>query len=181
LRGEKIDIVTWDSDPAKFICNALAPAEIVRVIVDETNHSMEVVVPDDQLSLAIGKKGQNVRLASRITGWRLDAVSESVYNQDLKDGYESLLDLKGVGNKWASGLYEAGFRSAKDVAEATVGDLVTVEGMSEKRATKLIEDAIEHINRKKVVVDEPEELETEEPSGRDDDKTVNDEVSKKDA
>ena len=72
LRGEKIDIVTWDPDAAKFICNALAPADITRVIVDEENRSMEVVVPDDQLSLAIGKRGQNVRLASRLTGWRLD-------------------------------------------------------------------------------------------------------------
>jgi N utilization substance protein A len=67
LRGEKIDIVTWDPDPAKFICNALAPAEITRVIVDEGNQRMEVVVPDDQLSLAIGKRGQNVRLASKIS------------------------------------------------------------------------------------------------------------------
>jgi N utilization substance protein A len=68
LRGEKIDIVTWDSDPARFICNALAPAEIVRVVVDEDNETMEVVVPDDQLSLAIGKRGQNVRLASKLDG-----------------------------------------------------------------------------------------------------------------
>jgi N utilization substance protein A len=66
LRGEKIDIVTWEPDSAKFICNALAPAEITRVIVDEENHSMEVVVPDDQLSLAIGKRGQNVEAGGKI-------------------------------------------------------------------------------------------------------------------
>ena len=71
IRREKIDIVTWDPDPAKFICNALAPAEIVRVVVDEADQTMEVVVPDDQLSLAIGKRGQNVRLASKLSGWNL--------------------------------------------------------------------------------------------------------------
>jgi N utilization substance protein A len=144
LRGEKIDIVTWDPDPARFICNALAPAEIIRVIVDEDSRSMEVVVPDDQLSLAIGKRGQNVRLASRLTGWKLDVTSETNYNQDLKNGYKSLLDLQGVGEKRASDLYEEGFRSAEDVARATVEDLLSIEGMTEKRATKLIEDAIKY-------------------------------------
>ncbi len=144
LRGEKIDIVTWDPDPAKFICNALAPAEIIRVIVDEDNRSMEVVVPDEQLSLAIGKRGQNVRLASRLTGWKLDVTSETDYNQALKDGYKSLLDLEGVGEKMASELYDEGFRSAEDVAGASVADLLAVDGMSEEKADQLIEDATEH-------------------------------------
>jgi N utilization substance protein A len=147
LRGEKIDIITWNPDPAKFICNALAPAEIVRVIVDESNHSMEAVVPDDQLSLAIGKKGQNVRLASRLTGWRLDVVSETNYNQALKDGYESLLQLPGIGKKRASDLYEQNFRSAEEVSRAAVEDLVPIDGISEKMATKLIEDATEYMRR----------------------------------
>lgn len=148
LRGEKIDIVTWDPDAAKFICNALSPAEIIRVIVDETNHSMEVVVADDQLSLAIGKRGQNVRLASRLTGWGLDVVGESNYNQTLKDGYMSLLKLQGVGPKRASNLYEDGFRSARDVAGATVEDLLSVEGMTEKMATKLIGEAVRYMKEK---------------------------------
>jgi N utilization substance protein A len=150
LRGEKIDIITWDPDPAKFICNALAPAEIVRVIVDEANHSMEIVVPDDQLSLAIGKKGQNVRLASRLTGWKLDVTSETNYNQTLKDGYKSLLDLQGVGEKRASDLYDEGFRSAEDVAGAMVEDLIAVRGMNEKRAKSLIESATKYIREKAV-------------------------------
>ncbi|UCH08902.1 MAG: transcription termination/antitermination protein NusA, partial [Deltaproteobacteria bacterium] len=111
LRGEKIDIVPWDPDQAKFVCNALAPAEILRVIVDEENRAMEVVVPDDQLSLAIGKKGQNVRLASRVTNWKLDVRSESEYNRLLKEGYKSLLMLPGVGEKLAAALYELGYRS----------------------------------------------------------------------
>src|SRR6476659_9682915 len=77
LRGEKIDIVPYSEDPATFVCNALQPAEVSRVLIDEANHAMEIIVPDDQLSLAIGRKGQNVRLASQLTGWKLDINSES--------------------------------------------------------------------------------------------------------
>ena len=153
LRGEKIDIITWDPDQAKFICNALAPAEIIRVVVDEENRSMEVVVPDDQLSLAIGKRGQNVRLASRLTGWNLDVTSVTNYNQTLKEGFRSLLDLEGVGEKRASDLYEEGFRSAEDVASASVDDLVRVAGISMERAPKLIEDAIRYTAKKKADID----------------------------
>jgi N utilization substance protein A len=164
LRGEKIDIVTWDPDPAKFICNGLAPAEIIRVIVDEGNHSMEVVVPNDQLSLAIGKKGQNVRLASRLTGWKLDVTGEDSYNQALKDGFNSLLELPGVGPKRASDLYEEGFRSAEDVAVATIIDLIAIDGLSEKRATKLIEDAVNLVEKRRAESEVPPETEAEESS-----------------
>ena len=159
LRGEKIDIVTWDRDSAKFICNALAPAEVIRVIVDEDNHAMEVVVPDDQLPLAIGKRGQNVRLASRLSGWRLDVAGETVYNKALKDGYRSLLDLKGVGAKRASDLYDEGFRSVEDIAVATVQDLTSVRGMGNERAENLIEDALEYISRKNADIETEESLE----------------------
>ncbi|MBW1779841.1 MAG: transcription termination/antitermination protein NusA [Deltaproteobacteria bacterium] len=160
LRGEKIDIVTWDPDAAKFICNALAPADITRVIVDEENRSMEVVVPDDQLSLAIGKRGQNVRLASRLTGWRLDVVGETNYNAALKDGYRSLLDLQGVGEKRATDLYEADFKSAGDVANATVEDLLSVKGMTASRAETLIDEANRYISERDsndTVAEEPSE------------------------
>lgn len=156
LRGEKIDIVTWNPDAAKFICNALAPAEITRVIVDEANHSMEVVVPDDQLSLAIGRRGQNVRLASRLTGWRLDVIGETNYNQALKEGYKSLLQLEGVGEKRASDLYENGFRSAEDVARASVADLVSIKGVSQERAARLIEEAVKYTSEKALGTDEGE-------------------------
>ncbi len=145
LRGEKIDIVTWDPDPAKFICNALAPAEIIRVVVDESNQSMVVVVPDDQLSLAIGRRGQNVRLASKISGWSLDVTSESDYNKDLKDSYNSLLSLEGVGEAIATELYQEGFRSVGDVANASAEDLAGIEGMSEEDAVELIATAKEYL------------------------------------
>jgi N utilization substance protein A len=145
LRGEKIDIVTWDPDPAKFICNALAPAEITRVIVDEANQRMEVVVPDDQLSLAIGKRGQNVRLASKISGWNLDVTGETNYNSALKDAYNTLLRLDGVGEATASNLYQLGFRSLKMVSEASVSDLMQVDGIGEEKAGKIIRSAVELI------------------------------------
>ncbi|HDR14959.1 MAG TPA: transcription termination/antitermination protein NusA [Desulfobacteraceae bacterium] len=149
LRGEKIDIVPFDDDPAKFICNALAPAEITRVIVDENNRSMEVVVADDQLSLAIGKKGQNVRLASRLTGWRLDVVGETAYNKNLKDGYRSLLDLTGVGEKLAADLHAEGFGSADDISRASVVDLMDVVGIDEEKAGTLIREAEQYVARKR--------------------------------
>ena len=149
LRGEKIDIVTWDPDPAKFICNALAPAEIVRVIVDETNQTMEVVVPDDQLSLAIGKRGQNVRLASKLSGWNLDVTSETNYNAALKEAYNSLLQLDGVGEATASNLYQEGFRSMEEVAETSVSELMQVGGIGEEKAGKIIESAIQGMKAKK--------------------------------
>jgi len=142
LRGEKIDIVPWDPDPAKFICSALAPAEIVRVVVDEENHSMEVVVPDDQLSLAIGKRGQNVRLASKLSGWHLDVNSESNYNRTLKEAYDSLLRIEGVGEKTAVDLYQAGYRSAAEVAETPLSELLQLKDMDEEKAQRIIESAV---------------------------------------
>jgi N utilization substance protein A len=148
LRGEKIDIVTWDQDPAKFICNALAPAEIMRVIVDEDDKSMEIVVPDDQLSLAIGKRGQNVRLASKLSGWHLDVTSETNYNRSLKEAYDSLLNIDGVGEKTALNLYQAGFRSAEEVSTAQTSDLVQLRDIGEDKAAKIIENAGRYIKRK---------------------------------
>ena len=161
LRGEKIDIVPWDPDAAKFICNALAPAEITRVIVDEDNHSMEVVVQDDQLSLAIGKRGQNVRLASRLTGWRLDVVGETKYNEVLKDGYKSLMELNGVGEKLATQLYEIDLKSARDLSSATVNDLENISDLTEEDARMLIQNAekfIKETNGAKKAPSEPEEV-----------------------
>lgn len=176
LRGEKIDIVTWNPDAAKFICNALAPAEIIRVIVDEVNHSMEVVVADDQLSLAIGRRGQNVRLASRLTGWNLDVIGETNYNQTLKEGYKSLLQLEGVGEKRASDLFEYGFRAAEDVAQASVDELASIKGISEERAATLIQDAIRHTGEEALGTDAEEESELDAPPVQADDETVSEEV-----
>jgi N utilization substance protein A len=138
LRGEKIDIIPWHVDPAKYVCNALAPAEISRVIIDEDNRSMEVIVPDDFLSIAIGKKGQNVRLASKLTGWNLDVKSESQYSQTMQVGYDSLMALPGVGISLADALYERGFYSAEEISKASEEDLMQIKGIGEETARKLI-------------------------------------------
>jgi len=84
LRGEKVDIIQWDSDPVVYISNALSPAKVLRVDTNEQERSARVVVPDHQLSLAIGKEGQNVRLAAKLTGWRIDIKSESQFREVLE-------------------------------------------------------------------------------------------------
>jgi len=156
LRGEKIDIIPWHMDAAKYVCNALAPAEISRVIIDESNNSMEVIVPDEFLSIAIGKKGQNVRLASKLTGWHLDVKSETRYNEAMQIGYDSLVALPGVGISLADALYETGFYSAEEIIEANIEDLVQIRGIGEEKAVKLLEAA------KKSVLDAAKEREVTE-------------------
>ena len=145
LRGEKIDIIPWHADAARFVCNALAPAEISRVIIDEENRSMEVIVPDEFLSVAIGKRGQNVRLASKLTGWHLDVNSESRYSEAMKSGYDSLVELPGVGISMADALYEKGFFSAEELSRADIEDLVTIRGIGQEKAVQLIESAMQHL------------------------------------
>lgn len=141
LRGEKIDIIPWHVDAAKFVCNALAPAEISRVIIDEEDRLMEVIVPDEFLPVAIGKRGQNVRLASKLTGWHLDVKSETLYSQAMKDGYDSLVALPGVGISLADALYEKGFFSAEEISNASIEDLIRIRGVGEEKAAKLIKVA----------------------------------------
>jgi N utilization substance protein A len=147
LRGEKIDIIPWHVDAAKFVCNALAPAEISRVIIDEENRSMEVIVPDDFLSVAIGKRGQNVRLASKLTGWHLDVNSETQYDQAMQNGYDSLVQVDGVGVSMADALFEKGFYSAEELAAADIDDLVQIRGIGEEKAKQLITKAQDALDK----------------------------------
>jgi len=164
LRGEKIDIISWHVDAAKFVCNALAPADISRVIIDEVNRSMEVIVPDESLSVAIGKRGQNVRLASRLTGWHLDVTSESRYSQAMKDGYDSLTALPGIGVSLADALYEKGFFSVEELSQSTVEDLIQIRGIAKDKAKKLIEIAEETVERLATVDEIPDEVSPDETS-----------------
>jgi len=157
LRGEKIDIIEYNPDTAKFVCNALAPAVISKVVIDQANRLMEVIVPDDQLSLAIGKRGQNVRLASKLTEWRIDVKSESKYQKSLKEGYDSLLALPGVGDATADTLYEAGFSSAEELASGLVEELVTIPGISQQKAAKFIDAAKEYVAEREEAQAEQEE------------------------
>ena len=145
LRGEKIDIISWHIDPAKFVCNALSPAEISRVIIDEENRSMEVIVPDEFLSIAIGKKGQNVRLASKLTKWHLDVISETKYSQAMQNGYNSLVALPGVGISMADALYEKGFFSAEEISNSSLEDLMQIRGIAKEKAIKLLETAKKYV------------------------------------
>lgn len=141
LRGEKIDIIPWHMDAAKYVCNALAPAEILRVIIDETKHSMEVIVPDEFLSIAIGKRGQNVRLASKLTGWQLDVKSEKQYTDTMKENYEMLASLPGVSPSLADTLCEKGFYSIEELSHVSAEDLADIEGLDEEMAVNLISAA----------------------------------------
>jgi N utilization substance protein A len=162
LRGEKIDIIPWHVDAAKFVCNALAPAEISRVIIDEENRLMEVIVPDEFLSVAIGKRGQNVRLASKLTGWHLDVISETRYSQTMKEGYDSLLALPDMGTALADALYERGFFSVEELGKASVEDLIVIRDVDEEKAEKLIELAQEAAAQALMAQeDEPEDAEVD--------------------
>ena len=149
LRGEKIDIIPWHVDAAKFVCNALAPAEISRVIIDEDNRSMEVIVPDEYLSVAIGKRGQNVRLASKLTGWHLDVNSESSYSETMKSGYDSLVALPGVGISMADALFEKGLYSAEELIKVSVDELTQIRGIGEEKAATLIKNAQTYLTEAK--------------------------------
>ncbi|MCP4124970.1 MAG: transcription termination factor NusA, partial [Bacteroidetes bacterium] len=141
LRGEKIDIVQWSPDIARFVCNALSPAEIARVIIDEDNQSMEVIVNDEYLSIAIGKGGQNVSLACEITGWHLEVTSEEDYSREVKEGYDSLMKLNGVGLPMAEVLFKGGYSSLLDISESDAEDIVSVSDIEESVAAEMIEEA----------------------------------------
>jgi transcription termination/antitermination protein NusA len=158
LKGERIDVIPYNSDVAKFVCSALSPAEVSKVLIDEDNKYMEVVVPDSQLSLAIGRKGQNVRLASQIIGWKIDVLSEMKMAQRYEDAKFSLTQIAGVSETMATALFQNGFQTIFDVAEAKFEDLMTVPGiMGEPEAQKLVAGAKEMVNSGKVIVKNQDE------------------------
>jgi N utilization substance protein A len=124
LRGERIDIIAWDEDPAKFVCNALQPAEIIRVLVNESEKSMEVIVPEEQLLLAIGKRGQNVKLASKLVGWHIDVRAEGQVEDALKRA-EGLFAPKKADEATAEAPQEG--EPATEAAPAPEGEPATAE------------------------------------------------------
>jgi N utilization substance protein A len=148
LRGEKIDIVPWDRDPARFVCNAIAPAEVARVIIDEANGGMELVVPDEKLSLAIGRRGQNVRLASQLTGWKLDIIGESKFKQMEEEAISALAMIDGVEEHVARTMYKLGFRTLDEVAEASEQELGGIPGLGGPSNAAKIKDAAETATEK---------------------------------
>jgi N utilization substance protein A len=143
---EKIDVVLWDPDPAKFVYNALAPAECSKVIVDDENKTLEVIVPDDQLSLAIGKKGENVRLASKLVGWRIDILSETQYLRRQEPEFLKLLKVTGLSDEIAGYLYEADIKDLKTLVETPIEKIAELTKLPLEEVEKIVEKAKKEIN-----------------------------------
>jgi N utilization substance protein A len=142
LRGEKIDIVPWNEDITRFAANALAPAEISRIFLDEENKELEVVVPDSQLSLAIGKKGQNVRLAAKLTTWKIDILSESAASARTAESIFNLMLVPGMSETMAQNIFQSGFGSFQALSKAQVEEVMTIPGYDDPaKAEKIIADA----------------------------------------
>jgi len=141
LQGEKIDIIPWAGDPATFVVNALAPAEVSKVVLDDENNRMEVVVPDEQLSLAIGRRGQNVRLASMLTGWDIDIMTEAEESERRTREFKERTDLftaaLDVDEVLAQLLVTEGFTQVEELAGSSVEDLSAIEGLDESLAGEL--------------------------------------------
>ena len=137
LRGEKVDIVPWSEDPARYVCNALSPAVVNKVVIDENSRSMEVIVDDDQLSLAIGRKGQNVRLASQLTEWKIDIKTESRVKQEQQEVLSILTSLPSVSEVTASLLYNDGFYSLEHIAFCEPDVLMKVGSLGEEEVSTL--------------------------------------------
>src|SRR6476661_3829254 len=141
LQGERIDIIPWNGDPATFIVNALAPAEVSKVVLDEETRRVEVVVPDDQLSLAIGRRGQNVRLASQLTGWQIDILTEAEESERRQEEFKSrsalFVEALDVDDVIAGLLVTEGFTKVEDLALVATEDLAEIEGFDEGIAEEL--------------------------------------------
>ncbi len=147
LRGEKIDIIPWNRDIAKFVCNTLAPAKVSKVYINEEDHSMEVIVNDDQLSLAIGKRGQNVRLASKLTGWKIDISSESEVEKTSKKVIDELVENLKISEILARVLNDEYLRDPKDIAKLTPEEMNKITSISVEDCKRIIEEAKSIINR----------------------------------
>jgi transcription termination/antitermination protein NusA len=151
LQGEKIDIIQWSEDPATFLVNALAPAEVAKVVMDEDDGRVEVVVPEEQLSLAIGRRGQNVRLASQLTGWTIDILTEEEESSRRQKEFSARTDLfmsaLDVDEVIAQLLATEGFENVEEVAFVAMEEVASIEGFDEDTAMELQARAREHLDR----------------------------------
>jgi N utilization substance protein A len=141
LKGEKIDIVPFSEDSVKYICSALSPAKVSKVFMYEDERSMEVIVPDDQLSLAIGKSGQNVRLAVRLTGWKIDVKNESMLQKQSEEGPKALMKIPDLDEASAELLFKEGYKSVSALSSADPEALKAIEGLDAEKAQGIIERA----------------------------------------
>ena len=151
LQGEKIDIIPWSQDPASFIVNALQPAEVAKVVLDEDAERIEVVVPDDQLSLAIGRRGQNVRLASQLTGWDIDILTEQEESERRQKEFVErstlFMDALNVDEMVGQVLASEGFTSVEEVAYVDSGEIASIDGFDEDTASEIQARAREYLDR----------------------------------
>jgi len=151
LQGEKIDIIPWSEDEATFIVNALQPAEVVKVVLDEDSERIEVVVPDEQLSLAIGRRGQNVRLASQLTGWDIDILTEAEESErrqkEFNERSELFMEALDVDEVVGQLLASEGFRSIEEIAYVEVDEVANIEGFDEETAQEIQTRAREYLER----------------------------------
>ncbi|MCK4244766.1 MAG: transcription termination factor NusA [Candidatus Omnitrophica bacterium] len=145
LGGERVDVIRWNGDPALFIANALAPAKCEEVRVNPAKKEALVILPDDQLSLAIGKKGQNVKLAAKLSGYKINVKSRSAIREEL---LPAIVVLPGIGKKTAASLAKIGLSSIKELAEASISTLSKISGIGKKRAEKIITAAKETMGHK---------------------------------
>lgn len=141
LKGEKIDIIPWSDNSMIFVRSALAPAEISSIRVDERNRTMEIMVEDDQLSLAIGRKGQNVRLAAQLTGWRLDIISKSKLQKRTAEAIFNLQHIEGVNETLAQAIYQAGYFNVRQVSDATLENLQKIPGYDSADGAQKLKEA----------------------------------------
>tara|TARA_R110002073_G_scaffold19336_3_gene70663 strand:+ start:529 stop:2280 length:1752 start_codon:yes stop_codon:yes gene_type:complete len=151
LAGEKIDIIPWSSDPATFIVNALQPAEVAKVVLDEDNSRIEVVVPDDQLSLAIGRRGQNVRLASQLTGWSIDILTEVEESErrqkEFAERTELFMGALDVDEVIAQLLATEGFTDVEEIAFVDLNEIAVIEGFDDDTAVEIQTRAKEFLDK----------------------------------
>ena len=158
LQGEKIDIIPWSPDEAAFLVNALAPAEVTKVVMDEEDERVEVVVPDEQLSLAIGRRGQNVRLASQLTGWQIDIMTESQESErrqrEFAERTQLFQEALDVDEVIAQLLVTEGFATVEDVAYVEPSEIAAIEGFGEETADELQTRAREYLDREAAEYDE---------------------------
>src|SRR5215475_3755732 len=158
LQGEKIDIIPWSADPATFVVNALAPAEVAKVVLDEDAHRIEVVVPDEQLSLAIGRRGQNVRLASQLTGWDIDILTEAQESERRSEEFrkrsQMFMDALDVDEVVGQLLASEGFASIDEIAFVELDELAGIEGFDEDTAVELQNRARDYLAKLEAEQDE---------------------------
>jgi transcription termination/antitermination protein NusA len=158
LQGEKIDIIQWSPDVATFVVNALAPAEVAKVVLDEEAERIEVVVPDEQLSLAIGRRGQNVRLASQLTGWDIDIMTEAEESERRQKEFAARTQLfmqaLDVDETLAQLLASEGFAKVEELAHVEAHELATIEGLDETMAEELQSRAKTYLERRATELDE---------------------------